>query len=144
LAKPCSHGGKPGGHKMNHGMALIPHTSVTAQPHIVAKTRLRSQPLPCFSKIQNETRPFFIQWHITALDIKRIRSISYGESRQEMQEVRSYYGKSKRDGVTIEEYCAFSGIKKGLVRMHVMSRKMENDIFKTISNQPRLLVEQHL
>jgi hypothetical protein len=113
---------------MNHGMAFIPQNSVTTQHPIVSKTHLRSKALPCFSKLQNEARPFFIQWHLTALDIVRIRSVNYAEARQEMQQLRSYYGKSKHDVVTIEEYCAFSKKKQGYVRMHIMSRKMENEL----------------
>lgn len=109
-------------------MAFIPQISVTAQHPIVSKTHLRSKAIPCFSKLQNETRPFFIQWHITALDIIRIRSVNYAEARREMQRLRSYYGKTKHEVVTIEEYCAFSKEKQGFVRMHIMSRKMENEL----------------
>jgi hypothetical protein len=45
-----------------------------------------------------------------------------------MQQLRNYYGKSPQDVVTIEEYCAFSKKKQGFVRMHIMSRKMENEL----------------
>src|ERR1044072_3203834 len=62
---------------MNHGMAFIPQISVTAQKTKGTRTHVRSKALPCFSKIQDETRPFFIQWHISAIDVSRIMSISY-------------------------------------------------------------------
>jgi hypothetical protein len=72
--------------------------------------------------------------------------------------LRSYYGKQKRGAVTIEEFCAFTGIKKSYVRMHVVSRKMEIEMIKTIQSQSTRmepetrnlkpdtlnLVEQHL
>jgi hypothetical protein len=109
-------------------MAIIPQISVTAQQPIVSKTHLRSKPLPCFSKIQNETRPFFTQWHVRAIDISRIMSVSYDDARQKMQQIRSYYGKRKNEVITIEEFCAYTGIRKSYVRMHVVSRKMENEL----------------
>ena len=120
---------------MNHGMAFIPHISVTAQHPIVSKTHLRSKTLPCFSKIQNDTKPFFMQWHIYAIDISRIMSLSYDDARQKMQQLRTYYGKQKRGAVTIEEFCAYTGIKKSYVRMHVVSRKMEIEMIKAIQSQ---------
>lgn len=113
-------------------MAFIPQTSVTAQQPIVSKTHLRSKALPCFSKIQNETRPFFIQWHVHAIDISRIMSLSYDDARQKMQQIRSYYGKRKNDVITIEEFCSYTGIRKSYVRMHIVSRKMENEMIKTL------------
>lgn len=113
---------------MNHGMAFIPQNSVTDQLRIVSKTHLRSQALPCFSKIQNHTRPFFIQWHVRAIDISRIMSVNYDEARQKLQQIRSYYGKRKNEVITIEEFCAYTGIRKSYVRMHVVSRKMENEL----------------
>jgi hypothetical protein len=132
-------------------MAFIPHISVTAQQPIVSKTHLRSQALPCFCKIQHETRPFFIQWRVRALDICRIMSVSYDEARQKMQQIRSYYGKRKNEVITIEEFCSYTGVRKSYVRMHVVSRKIENEIIKTLRVQvPNLqpgqceLVEQHL
>jgi hypothetical protein len=112
-------------------MAFIPQISVTAQHPIVSKTHLRSKALPCFSKIQDETRPFFMQWHIYAIDISRIMSLTYDDARQKMRQLRSYYGKQKRGAVTIEEFCAYTGIKKSYVRMHVVSRKMEIEMMKT-------------
>jgi hypothetical protein len=129
---------------MNHGMAFIPQISVTAQQPTVSKTHLRSKALPCFSKIQDETRPFFMQWHIYAIDISRIMSLTYDNARLKMQELRSYYGKQKRGAVTIEEFCAYTGIKKSYVRMHVVSRKMEIEMIKIlrISNLKELRTEQ--
>jgi hypothetical protein len=122
------------GSKSIIGMAFIPQiSSGSAQKPFVCKTHFGAKDLPCFSKLQNETRPFFVQWQITALDIARIRSISYDAARQEMQKLRSYYGKLKHGVVTIEEYCFYSGIKKGLVRMHIMSRKMENELKRQYS-----------
>ena len=109
-------------------MAFIPQISVTAQLPIVSKIHLRSKALPCFSKIQNETRPFFIQWHVRAIDISRIMSVNYDDARQKMQQIRSYYGKRKNEVISIEEFCAYTGIRKSYVRMHVVSRKMENEL----------------
>jgi hypothetical protein len=126
-------------------MAFIPQTSVTAQQPIVSKTHLRSKTLPCFSKIQNETRPFFIQWHVRAIDISRIMSLSYDEARQKTQQIRSYYGKRKNDVITIEDFCAYTGIRKSYVRMHIVSRKMENELRREFQQlKSGKLVEQHL
>jgi hypothetical protein len=116
-------------------MAFIPQISVTAQLPIVSKTHLRSQALPCFSRLHDDLRPFFIQWHVRAIDISRIMSVSYDDARQKMQQIRSYYGKRKNDVITIEEFCAYTGIRKSYVRMHVVSRKMENEMIKTLRVQ---------
>lgn len=113
-------------------MAFIPENSVTAQKTKVSRTHLRSKALPCFSKIQNETRPFFIQWHISAIDVSRIMSVSYDDARQKMQQLRSYYDRQQRALITIEEFCAYTNIKKSYVRMHVVSRKMEIEMIKTL------------
>lgn len=113
-------------------MAFIPQISVTAQKTKVSRTHFRSKALPCFSKILHETRPFFIQWHIRAIDVSRIMSISYDDARQKMQQLRSYYGKQQRALITIEEFCAYTNIKKSYVRMHVVSRKMEIEMIKTL------------
>ena len=117
---------------MNHGMAFIPQISVTAQKTKGTRTHVRSKALPCFSKIQDETRPFFIQWHISAIDVSRIMSISYDDGRQKMQQLRSYYGKQQRALITIEEFCTYTNIEKSYVRMHVVSRKMEIEMIKTL------------
>jgi hypothetical protein len=110
-------------------MAFVPKKfSVTAKQTIVQKTRLRSAALPCFCKLQNESRPFFKQWHIHAIDISKIISVKYAEARQMMQQLRSYYGKSKRDVITIEEFSAYTGINKSFVRMHVVSRTIEHEL----------------
>lgn len=113
-------------------MAFIPQISVTAQKTKVTGTHLKSKALPCFSKIQNETRPFFTQWHISAIDVSRIMSVSYDDARQKMQQLRGHYGKQQRALITIEEFCAYTNIKKSYVRMHVVSRKMEIEMIKTL------------
>ncbi|HEY8895163.1 MAG TPA: hypothetical protein VIM79_10125 [Niastella sp.] len=76
-----------------------------------------------------------MQWHIYAIDVSRIMSLSYDDARQKMQQLRNYYAKQKREAVTIEEFCAYTGIKKSYVRMHVVSRKMEIEMIKTIQSQ---------
>lgn len=116
-------------------MAFIPQFSVTAQKTKVSRTHVRSKALPCFSKIQDETRPFFIQWNIRAIDVSRIMSVSYDDARQKMQQMRNYYGKQQRALITIDEFCAYTNIKKSYVRMHVVSRKMENEMIKAIESQ---------
>lgn len=62
-------------------------------------------------------------------------SVNYAEARQKMQELRSYYGKLKNEIITIDEFCAYTGYKKSYVRMHVVSRKVENEMIKNLNNQ---------
>jgi len=110
-------------------MAFIPQVfSITARQPVVKKTHLRSKELPCISRLPNETRPFFIQWHIHAIDISNIMSISYAEARNIMWQLRSYYGKSKRDVITIDEFSKYAAIRKSIIRMYVMARRMENEL----------------
>ena len=45
-----------------------------------------------------------------------------------MQELRSYLGKSKRDVITVDEFCAYTGIGKSYVRMHLVSRVLEHEL----------------
>jgi hypothetical protein len=114
---------------MKLSMTLVPQKlSVTAKQTIAQKPRVRSTALPCFCKLQNAARPFFKQWHIHAIDISIIVSVNYAEARQLMQQLRSYYGKSKREVITIEEFSAYTGINKNFVRMHVVSRTMEHEL----------------
>ena len=109
-------------------MAFIPQLSVTAKQAINQKTRIRSAALPCFCKLPNEARPFFRRWHIDAIDVSKIISVSYTDARQIMQQMRSYYNKSKRDPVTIEEFSEYTGKSKSMVRMVVVSRTIEHEL----------------
>ena len=110
-------------------MALVPQKlSVTARQTIHQKRRIRLAALPCFCKLPNEARPFFRQWHIHAIDVSKINSISYTDARQVMQQVRKYYGKSGRDVITIEEFSEYTGKSKSLVRMVVVSRTIEHEL----------------
>ncbi|OQP66194.1 hypothetical protein [Niastella populi] len=110
-------------------MALVPQKlSVTARQTINQKRRIRLAALPCFCKLPNEARPFFRQWHIHAIDVSKINSISYADARQMMQQVRNYYGKSRRDVITIEEFSEYTGKSKSLVRMVVVSRTIEQEL----------------
>jgi hypothetical protein len=45
-----------------------------------------------------------------------------------MQRMRIYLGKSKRDVITVDEFCSFSGIGKSYVRMHLVSRVLEHEL----------------
>lgn len=108
--------------------------SVTAKLTTLSKTHIRSQLLPCFSKIPFGTKPFFKQWYIHTVDVTKIMVVSHADARQLLNELRLFYGKSKRDVITVEEFCAFTGISKSYVRMHLVSRVMEHDLkrlFKT-------------
>jgi len=115
-------------------MTFVPQKlSVTASAS-VCKTHLRSKELPCFSMIPNATKPFFKQWYIHAVDVTKIMFVSYGEARRVVEELRCFYGKSKRDVVTVDEFCAFTGISKSYVRMHLISRVMEHELRSLLSN----------
>lgn len=92
------------------------------------KTCFRSKELPCFSTIPHATKPFFKQWHIHALDVTRIMSVSYDEARQVVLALRSFYGKEKSEVITVDEFCAFTRISKSFVRMHLVSRVMEGEL----------------
>jgi len=83
--------------------------------------------------IPNATKPFFKQWHIHAVDVTKIMFVSYGEARRVVEELRCFYGKSKRDVVTVDEFCAFTGISKSYVRMHLVSRVMEHELRRQFS-----------
>jgi hypothetical protein len=101
-------------------------------PVAIAKTRFRSKELPCFSTIPHTTKPFFKQWHIHALDVTRIMSVSYVEARQVMSSLRSFYGKSGSEVITVDDFCAFTRISKSFVRMHLVSRVMEGELKKQV------------
>jgi hypothetical protein len=117
------------GIKRKLSMAFVPQKlSVTAKQTINQKRRIRSAALPCFCKLPNEARPFFRQWHIHAIDVSKINSVSYTDARQIMQQMRSYYDKSKRDPITIEEFSEYTGKSKSLVRMVVVSRTIEHEL----------------
>jgi hypothetical protein len=109
-------------------MSFVPQKlSVTAK-QTDQKRHIRSAALPCFSKLPNEARPFFRQWHIYAIDVAKINSISYADARQIMQQVRSYYGKRRHDVITIDEFSEYTGKSKSLVRMVVISRTIEHEL----------------
>ena len=99
------------------------------------KTRFRAKQLPCFSTIPNTTKPFFKQWYIYAIDVTRIMSVSYAEARQVVSSLRSFYGKTKREAITVEEFCAYTGIGKSYVRMHLVSRVMEKNLEGRLGKQ---------
>jgi hypothetical protein len=108
--------------------------SVTATQTGFRKTRIRSAVLTCFSKIPIATAtPFFRQWYIHAIDVTKILSVNKVEARQLMQELRDFFGKSKRDVITVDEFCAFTGIRKNRVRMHLVGRVMENELKRQIN-----------
>jgi hypothetical protein len=109
-------------------MAFIPQKISVTGKQTILKTRIRSKELPCFCKISNAVKPFFKQWYIHTIDITIIMFISQGEARQLMQALRSYLGKSKRDVITVDEFCAFTGIGKSYVRMHLVSRLLEHEL----------------
>jgi hypothetical protein len=97
----------------------------------------RSKELPCFSTIPHTTKPFFKQWYIHAVDVSRIIDVSYAEARQVVSELRSFYGKSKGEAITVEEFSAFTGIGKNIIRMHLVSRVMEEELRKQVSKVNR-------
>jgi hypothetical protein len=107
---------------------MLQKNSVTARQFIVNKTHIRSKELPRFSRIPPAIKPFFKQWYIHTIDISKIMFLSQTEARLVMQEMRSYLGKSKRDVITVDEFCSFSGIGKSYVRMHLVSRVLEHEL----------------
>jgi hypothetical protein len=112
-------------------MAFTPQKiSVAAtQTHVpFPRICIRSKVLPRFCRIPPAVKPFFKQWYIRIIDISKIMFISQTEARQVMQELRSYLGKSKRDVITVDEFCAYSGISKSYVRMHLVSRVLEHEM----------------
>jgi hypothetical protein len=96
---------------------------------------IRSKELSCFSIIPHATKPFFKQWYIHAIDVSRIMTVNYAEARQLVSELRSFYGKSKGEAITVEEFCAFTGIGKSIIRMHLVSRVMEGELRKLVGKQ---------
>jgi hypothetical protein len=122
-------------------MPFVVKLSVMA-PVAVAQTRFRSKELPCFSTFPHGTKPFFKQWHIHALDVTRIMSVSYAEARQVVSALRSFYGKSRTEAITVDEFCAFTRISKSYVRMHLVSRVMEGELKKQVckANMERVVV----
>lgn len=118
-------------------MAFIPQNiSITAKQTIVSRTRMRSKELPCFSRIPNAVKPFFKQWHIHTIDITKIMFISQADARLVMLALRSYLGKSKRDVITVDEFCAYTGIGKSYVRMHLVSRVLEHELKQKCNVMP--------
>jgi len=113
---------------------VLKKLSVTTTQTTHRNTRIGSGALPCFSKIPVATTPFFRQWYIHTVDISKIMSINKAEARQVMQELRSFFGKSKRDVITVEEFCSFTGISKSRVRMHLVARVMEHELKKHVVN----------
>jgi|SRR5688500_8705022 hypothetical protein len=107
---------------------MLQKKSVTALQANVNKTRIRSKELPRFSRIPPAIKPFFKQWYIHTIDISKIMFVSQADARQVMQEMRSYLGKSKRDVITVDEFCSYSGIGKSYVRMHLVSRVLEHEL----------------
>ena len=117
---------------------MFQENSVTARQAIVHTTRIRSKVLPWFSRIPPAIKPFFKQWYIHTIDISKIMFISQAEARLVMQELRSYLGKSKRDVITIDEFCTYSGISKSYVRMHLVSRVLEHELKRQSNAVPGL------
>jgi hypothetical protein len=117
-------------------MPFVVKLSVTA-PAAVPKTRLRSKELPCFSLLTHATKPFFKQWYIHAIDVTRIMTVNYAEARQVVSVLRSFYGKAKSESITVEEFCALTGIGKSYVRMHLASRVMEGELRKLVGKVNR-------
>jgi hypothetical protein len=116
-------------------MALfLKKTSVTAKQTADRKIHLRSKEFPCFSKIPFATRPFFKQWYIHTVDVTKIMFICHAEAKMVMEDLRSHYGKSKRNSITVDEFCAFTGISKSYVRMHLVSRLLEQEIKAECAN----------
>lgn len=115
-------------------MTFLQKESVTATQTSFRKTRIRSAMLACISKIPvSTTTPYFRQWYIHAIDVTKILSLNKAGARQLMQELRNYFGKSKRDGITVDEFCAFTGIRKNMVRLHLVERMMENEIRRQLT-----------
>jgi hypothetical protein len=114
-------------------MAFVPEKlSVITTQTTHRKKRIGSTILPCFSKLPFGTTPFFRQWYIHVVDISKIMSVSKAEAREVMQELRSFFGKAKRDVITVEEFCSFTGISKSNVRMHLVARVMEHELMKQL------------
>ena len=99
--------------------------------------RFRLQELPCFSNIPKANKPFFKQWYIHALDVTRIMSVSYAEARQVVLALRSFYGKTRSETITVDEFCAFTRISKSFVRMHLVSRVMEGELKRQVGKAHR-------
>jgi len=99
-------------------------------PVTVSKTRLHSKELPCFSTLSPGAKPFFKQWYIYTIDAIRILSLNYAEAREVLSEIRSLYGKAKTGLITVDEFNAFTGISKKIIRMHLVSRVMEGELKK--------------
>jgi len=115
-------------------MTIVPKVSVTATQTSFRKTRIRRAMLACFSKIPvTASSPYFRQWYIHAIDITKILNVSRGEARQLMLELRNFFGKSKRDVITVEEFCAFTGIRKNRVRMHLVARQIEHELKRHVN-----------
>lgn len=60
--------------------------------------------------------------------------ISYAEARLVMEDLRIYFDKSKRELITVDEFCALTGISKSYVRMHLVSRQLEQEIKQHVLN----------
>jgi hypothetical protein len=73
-------------------------------------------------------RPFFKQWHIYTIDVARIMMAGHAEARQIMSILRSFYGKSTGGIITVEEFCAYTGISKSYVRMQLVARVVEGQL----------------
>ena len=107
---------------------MLQKNSVAVRKAIVPRTHIRSKELPGFSRIYPAIKPFFKQWYIHTIDISKIMFISQVEARVVMLTMRSCLGKSKRDVITVDEFCSFSGIGKSYVRMHLVSRVLEHEL----------------
>lgn len=95
---------------------------------IVRKTRIRSKELSGFCKMPIGTKPYFKQWNIYTIDVARSMMVSHTEARQVMYELRSFYRKLTGEAITVEEFCAFTGISKSYVRMQLVSRVVEGKL----------------
>jgi hypothetical protein len=60
--------------------------------------------------------------------------ISQVEARLVMEDLREHYGKAKRNFITVDEFCAFTRISKSYVRMHLVSRLLEQEIKAECAN----------
>jgi hypothetical protein len=89
---------------------------------------LRSKELSSFSKMPIGAKPFFKQWQIHTVDVARIMMANHAEARQVVGALRSFYGKSTREVITVDEFCAFTGISKSYVRMQLVSRAVEGKL----------------
>lgn len=94
----------------------------------VRKARIRSKELSGFCKIPTGTKPFFKQWHIHTIDVARIMMVGHAEARQAMYELRSFYRKLAGEAITVDEFCAVTGISKSYVRMQLVSRVVEGEL----------------